>query len=167
MAGHHLEAGERYETQGRGGRPDFWASRRVLFVDVGAVYRLRPPPRTHLSPVEDLDSSLGRLWVRDFWLGSANEWHRRRETPARKHSGAVSRSQLFRSLPECRDEPGIGDPELLVHLRAHRMEQRCCRSLRTRRSIVRMLPSDGRSLPATGSPPWTSRQTPRRSRESD
>jgi hypothetical protein len=78
-------------------------------------------------------------------LGSVNEWHRRREAPARKHSSAVSRSQLFRGLPKCRDEPGIGDPELLVHRRAHRMEQRCWRSLRTRRSIVRMLPSDGRS----------------------
>jgi hypothetical protein len=72
----------------------------------------------------------------------SRERQRWRKAAGWKHRAAVSRSKLLGGIPESRDEPGVGFPELAAHRGAHRMEERCGRPLRMLRTIMGMLTQD-------------------------
>jgi hypothetical protein len=57
---------------------------------------------------------------------------------------AISGTELFSRLPETRDEPSIGLPELLTYPGAQRMEERSGGSLRVLRPIVGVLTQNRR-----------------------
>jgi len=113
-------------------------------------HRFWKVPLVAESPRDTLCPSLSRSSLQSLWSAKSgetlpsHEGQGRWEAPERKRRIAVSCSQLLRRVPEGRDEPGIGFPELVAHLGAPGVEQRSGRFLRALRMIVGMLTPDGR-----------------------